>query len=46
MIRMPSAREYAELGYLERQRLYDELKNLLCEWALIEMNLRIDTDPR
>jgi hypothetical protein len=46
MIRMPTAREYAELGYLERLRLYDELKTLLCEWALIEMNLRLDTDRR
>jgi hypothetical protein len=39
MIRVPTAREYAQLPYLERLRMYDELKNLLREWALTEMDL-------
>jgi hypothetical protein len=40
MIRVPTPREYADLPYIERIRIYDAMKDLIAGYAAIELDRR------
>jgi hypothetical protein len=41
MIRVPSPREYADLPFEERQRVYAALKDLVAGYAMLELDGRL-----